>query len=102
MIVKPNTVTPPLKLPLDETRKFPAELRRLLVPLIHTSYLLQLFGHRNASPQLHRLWLLMEEYLRSLWFFREDNKKPMEFNTLAHRTVRVDLNPLIFISIYVD
>jgi hypothetical protein len=102
MIVKPNTVTPALKLLLDETRKLPTELGRLLVPLIHTSYLLQFFGQRNASPQLHSLWLVMEEYLRSLWLFREDNKKPMEFNTLTLCTVRVDLDPLIFISIDID
>ena len=100
IVVKPNTVTPALKLLLDVTRKLLSKLGRVLEPLIHTSNHLQFFGHRNASPHLHSLWLVMEEYFRSLWFLREDNKKPMEFNSLTLRTVRVDLNPLIFVSLY--
>jgi hypothetical protein len=44
----------------------------------------------------------MEEDIGLFGFLRQDNKKPMEFNTLTHCTVRVDLDPLIFISIYVD
>ena len=102
IVVKPNTVTPALKLFFDERRKALSKLGRLLEPLIHTSNPLQLLRHRLPAPHLQLLWFVMEENLRSGRLLWKSNVQPIDLDDFSQLTFRVQGNNFFIISFYVD